>query len=286
MKLHKIKIISAFYNPGRFLDDCIGSLLTQDYENYEILFIDDCSTDGSSEKIPSVVFKKDENGNPIVDKDGRGIIENTHPLLKNTKCKNITLWQSGNRRTALENIHNGIMKFCTDVDDLVVLCDGDDRLLHKQSLSNLNQFYNENDCWMSWGSCFWSDGSKDFSSQYPEEEFKNLRKAPFRVSHLRSFFAGLYSAIRFQDTDYSCLKDKNGNFYKSCYDVPMIIPMLEMAGFEKSKHNSNKLYFYNRDNPISDDKVDQKLQSGIHREVLTKKPFKRISDFRTGDLLV
>jgi len=59
-----------------------------------------------------------------------------------------------------------------------------------------------------------------------------------------------------------------------------------MAGFEKSKHNSNKLYFYNRDNPISDDKVDQKLQSGIHREVLTKKPFKRISDFRTGDLLV
>ena len=58
---NKIKIIVPFYNPGKFLDRCVNSLLTQDYDNYEILFIDDCSSDGSFSKIPAVKYKGDEN---------------------------------------------------------------------------------------------------------------------------------------------------------------------------------------------------------------------------------
>ena len=59
---NKIKIIVPFYNPGKFLNRCVNSLLTQDYDNYEILFIDDCSSDDSFSKIPAVKYKGDENG--------------------------------------------------------------------------------------------------------------------------------------------------------------------------------------------------------------------------------
>ena len=72
-KLNKIKVIIPFYNPGNFLDSCIGSVLTQDYENYEVLFIDDCSTDGSFDKIPACTFKTNAHGTPVMDAEGQPI---------------------------------------------------------------------------------------------------------------------------------------------------------------------------------------------------------------------
>lgn len=39
------------YNYGHFIDDAIKSALDQDYKDYEIIIIDDGSTDGSLEKI-------------------------------------------------------------------------------------------------------------------------------------------------------------------------------------------------------------------------------------------
>lgn len=47
----------ANYNYGRFLDQCIGSVLNQSYKNIEILIIDDCSTDDSIPKIKSYEAK-------------------------------------------------------------------------------------------------------------------------------------------------------------------------------------------------------------------------------------
>jgi len=279
--LNKLKIISPFYNPGDFLDMCINSLLTQDYENYEVLFIDDASTDNSYSKIPACTYKVNEKGEPEKDENGELIILEKHPLLEKTKCLSVQAWRANIRATALPNLHAAIMNWCTDPDDIVVIVDGDDWLLNKSSLSYINNYYNDNpDCWMMYGSSRWTDGRRCCSSAYPEFEFKNLRAAPFRVSHIRTFRAGLYHKIAEQDPDFSCMMDKNKQFYKSCYDVALCLPMLEMAGFKHIKHNSIPLYVYNRDNPISDDKVDQNLQWSIHAEILKKKPFKRIENYK------
>ncbi len=48
-KDNKIGIIIPNYNYGDFLEKCIGSILKQTYKNYEIVFIDDVSTDNSLE---------------------------------------------------------------------------------------------------------------------------------------------------------------------------------------------------------------------------------------------
>lgn len=273
--MNKIKIIIPFYNPGDFLEACVNSVLTQNYDNYEVLFINDSSTDGAAEKfIPGKILKTDEVGDVSwVD---------SHPILSKTKCKNIFEWKTSIRMTALKNIHSGVMGFATDPNDIVVLLDGDDWLLNKNSLSYINEFYEKNpDCWMMYGSSQWTDGRPCCARPYTEDDYKlGLRKVPFKVSHIRTFRAGLYHSIAKQDPDFKCMLNGSGEFYRMTYDVAMFLPMLEMAGLEHVFYNNKKLYVYNRGNPISDDKVNQILQWEIHEEICHKSSFKKINNYK------
>jgi glycosyltransferase involved in cell wall biosynthesis len=245
---NKIKIITPFYNPGEFLEMCISSLMSQRYDDFQVIFVDDCSTDESFDKLPK------DNPKAII--------------VKNEI-----------RKTALENIHDAIMNHC-DPDDIVILVDGDDWLPNKNTLSYINDYYNNNDCWIMYGQASWTDGRKGCASEYSQDEFNNLRKSPFRVSHIRTFKAGLYQKIKEQDADFSCMKDKNGSFYKMTYDVAIMFPIMEMAGLDKVKFNPSVTYIYNRSNPISDDRVNQQLQWDIHAEISNKKPFSKIENYK------
>lgn len=48
-KDYKISIIIPNYNNAKWLDKCLGSIQKQTYKNYEIIFVDDLSTDNSIE---------------------------------------------------------------------------------------------------------------------------------------------------------------------------------------------------------------------------------------------
>lgn len=245
---NKIKVIVPFYNPGEFLDNCISTALTQKYDNYEIIFIDDMSTDGSYDKLP-----KDDSKVKII---------------KNTV-----------RKTALENIHDAVMNHCEE-DDIVVLLDGDDWLPNKNVLKYVNEQYNQSDCWIMYGQANWTDGRRGFATAYPLDEFKNVRTAPFRVSHLRTFRAGIYQRIQDQDPEFSRLKDKDGNFYRWSYDTAMMFCIMELAGYEKTKFNDTILYIYNRSNPISEDRVNQQAQWDVHKEVSKKQSLSQITTYK------
>lgn len=245
MKNNQIKIITPFYNPGDFLEQCVSSIITQKYDNFQVIFIDDCSTDGSFEKLPRNYDKS--------------------IIIKN----NI-------RKTALENIHDAIVNYC-EPDDIVVLVDGDDHLPNKNVLSYINDYYNQNDCWVMYGQAIWSTGQKGFATKYTKEEFDNLRKSPFKVSHIRTFRAGVYQKIVEQDPDYSCMKDKSGQFYKMTYDVAIMFPIMEMSGYDRVHYNDKPLYVYNFSNPISDHRVNQQMQWDIHREISQKNKFSKIN---------
>jgi glycosyltransferase involved in cell wall biosynthesis len=278
---NKIKIIVPFHNAGNFLDRCINSLLTQDYDNYEILFIDDSSTDGSFSKIPSVKYKTNEEGEFLKDDNGDPIIDKMHPLLSKTKCLNINAWRSGERMTALPNIHNGIMQFANEPDDIVIIVDGDDFLFNRTVLSDINKFYVENpECWLMYGSSKVTNGHPCYASAYSEKEFENIRRAPFRVSHIRTFRAGLYHQIEKQDPSYSCMKNSEGNWYTVSYDACIMFPMLEMAGYEHVFYNENPFYVYNVDNPMSDDRLNMQLKMDVKREVIQKAPFNKIENYK------
>lgn len=70
---HKISVIVPVYNKKEYLGQCIDSILSQTYQNLEILLVDDGSTDGSGEICDTYVRKDDrirvihqENGGPTI----------------------------------------------------------------------------------------------------------------------------------------------------------------------------------------------------------------------------
>jgi teichuronic acid biosynthesis glycosyltransferase TuaG len=62
----EISIIITNYNYEKYLDRCIRSCLKQNNVNHEVILVDDCSTDNSSEILKAFVndiriFKTDKN---------------------------------------------------------------------------------------------------------------------------------------------------------------------------------------------------------------------------------
>ena len=61
-----ISVIVPVYNAKKYIEDCIISILGQSYTNFELILIDDCSTDGSLEFVqenfhdPRMKFFKNE----------------------------------------------------------------------------------------------------------------------------------------------------------------------------------------------------------------------------------
>ena len=55
--MKKLSIIVPVYNVDRYLEECINSLLSQTYKNYEVIFVDDMSTDNSVKIAYSFVDK-------------------------------------------------------------------------------------------------------------------------------------------------------------------------------------------------------------------------------------
>ena len=47
----KISVLIPVYNVKHFLPKCFDSLINQTYNNLEIIFVDDASTDGSREYL-------------------------------------------------------------------------------------------------------------------------------------------------------------------------------------------------------------------------------------------
>ena len=106
-KDYKFSIIIPNYNNGEFLEKCINSVLAQTYKNYEIIFVDDMSTDNSMEiakkllkghKVLKVPYKKYNGGTRNI-----GIIEATGDYIM---CIDSDDWLKNDR--VLEDLNNFI----------------------------------------------------------------------------------------------------------------------------------------------------------------------------------
>lgn len=60
METPQVTIICLCYNQSRFLERTLASVFDQEYENIQVIVVDDCSTDGSQELIRKVLANKPE----------------------------------------------------------------------------------------------------------------------------------------------------------------------------------------------------------------------------------
>jgi len=93
MKKNLVSIITPMYNSGKFIKDTIDSVLNQTYEEWEMIIVDDCSTDISPEIVKSYIdsesrikyIKTDEN---------RGVSNARNIALKNANGQYIAFLDS------------------------------------------------------------------------------------------------------------------------------------------------------------------------------------------------
>ena len=59
MRNNLVSIITPSYNSSKFIEECVNSVISQTFQNWEMIIIDDCSNDNSRDII-SELSEKDE----------------------------------------------------------------------------------------------------------------------------------------------------------------------------------------------------------------------------------
>jgi len=227
----KIWIFIPIYNFGNFLDSCFESLYKQTYKNFNILVIDDCSTDNSPDIINkwSNRFDKYE---VITNKSNRG------PAY--------TKWQaiSWVRERARKN-------------DIFSILDGDDYFSTKVALEIIVNKYLTTKCWTTYGS---ADGK--FSKKVNKLKQTNIAHIrtieQFNFQHPRTCLCFLLDYIVKED-----FMDSHGKWLKRVTDRQFIYKLFELSGEEKICHIKQILYKYREHDDNARNKVSNTYKSEI-----------------------
>lgn len=88
-----VSIITPSYNSSNFIEETINSVLNQTYENWEMIIVDDCSTDNSVEII-NEYLEKDNRIKLLVNEKNKGAAETRNEALKIAKGRFIAFLDS------------------------------------------------------------------------------------------------------------------------------------------------------------------------------------------------
>lgn len=248
-KERSIKVIVPVYNAQDYIEKCIQSIASQDYQNYEVYIINDDSSDGTSGAIKDTISGLDWWIRPKFH-----VIENAINV------------------GALENQIYTIRNHCV-AGDIIMLIDGDDRLVNDPNIfKKYSRYYDEDGCDMTYGSC-WSEADNIplVAQEYPDyikwnRDYKQyLFNWNFPYSHLRTFGYNLFEKI-----DLTKLQDSSGNYYKAGGDGALIYELLENCDSDRVKVVSDIVYIYNDLNPLNDYKVNSQEQNRNANEIRHK----------------
>lgn len=256
-KQNKFKIIIPSYNNEEWVEPNMASIINQTYTNYDVLYINDASTDSTLEKVNTII------------KDYR---------LLNFKV--ITNQQNQKRGFNISPFNKHIKNYMDSGEDIIVFVDGDDWLSDNDVLNNLNTFYNKNNSWMTYGGmyCYPSGNvANPQNSEYNNEiHSKNLyRKDLWRASHLRTFKWHLYQKMKKKDL----IHQKTGKYYFHAEDLSTSFPCLEMCPKEKIGVVSFPTYMFNETPSNRERGIERENQAGddLENEIRNAIPYETLS---------
>lgn len=207
--MNKFTIITPSFNNIDYVEYNLASILNQTHTNWRLLYIDDCSTDGTFEKVSEI-------------------------LKDNPQCKVI---RNETNKGAAYNYIEPVRHLFPDDDEIIVHLDGDDWFFNDNVLADLDNYYSRTKCWMTYGKFVCWDGSGDVTQSFPQgtpyDDFihrhKFYRRDQWRASHLRTYKYFLWKNIDRED-----LKSKiDGEYYWHASDLAWAFPALEMCPKDK-----------------------------------------------------
>jgi len=216
----------------------------QDYENFEIIILD-----AKSDDLTFDICKDFEK-----------------------KYKKIKVFSNEKRLPQVANFIN--LANLSKNGSILVSVDGDDWLKNDYVLSKLNEVYNSEDIWMTYGTYeeFPYRDVSNFYFEYPKlvlenNDFRNYR---WLASHLRTFRKELILKIEIND-----LKDENGDGLPTTGDQAIMLPMLEMSG-HRSRYIKDILYVYNVSDNSRDTYINEKKQIELANYIRKKNKYQKI----------
>lgn len=241
-----IVVVIASYNNVKYVLQNLKSVFDQNYSNYHIIYVDDCSTDGTlliAKKYTQIMKKQDK----------------------------VHFIQNKERHWALYNQYHAT-HLCKDT-DLIVILDGDDWLYGKDVFQYLNQVYSNKNIWLTYGQFFqYPTGDVGWNVLIPDSVAKanSFREFTHAPSHLRTYYAGLFKQIKKEDLLYE------GDFFTMTGDIAAMFPMIEMAREGHFHFITKNLMVYNIGNPINDHKIVEGLQRKLDLEIRSRAKYQPI----------
>ena len=242
---NKFIVIVPVYNAEKYIEKCLESILTQDYKNYGLVVIDDCSTDNTYKIINDIHVKYNSM---------------------------FTIHRTDSRvGSPLANFIKGIELLSNDKEDILVTVDGDDWLHNNDVLMYLDKVYQDEEVYMTYGQ--YEPLSKSYSNYCkPIPDTRTYRKGgQWLASHLRTVKRKLFDKINKND-----LKQKDGEYYKFAGDTAYIYPIIEMAGQKHMKFIDKILYVYNDLNPANEMKVNVAEQLENAKEIRERSVYEEV----------
>lgn len=242
MKDNKFIVVVPVYNAEKYIEKSINSIINQDYKNFEVVVVDDCSTDNTFKLLKE--FKKIQ-------------------LIRNTERK----------RCVISSFITAIDLCANDDEDIIMNVDGDDSLSDNNVLSYLNEVYQDENICLTYGQ--FEPLSKSYSNYCkPIPDINTYRRCGIWVtSSPRTLKKKLFDRIDKKD-----LLNSSGEYYKTASDLAYMYPAIEMAGPKRIKFINKVLYVYNDLNPINDMKVNLTEQLTAAKEIQQKPLYKELEN--------
>lgn len=243
-----IVLLIASYNNSQWYKGNLDAAFAQDYSNFRIIYIDDCSSDRTGDLVEQYI----------------------------AECgwqDRVTLIKNKERKLKMENFYNAVHQLCKD-NEIVCDYDGDDRLLKPDVLSIVNAAYADSNVWMTYGSYVtWPEDIGSNCQALPENIVAQgaYKEHRWVTTHLKTFYAWLFKRI---DPDH--LKYE-GKFVDMTCDLAFMFPMLEMAA-GRFTYITDILYIYNRGNILNDDKTNRDHQWALEHFLRGLPRYKRLND--------
>ena len=242
------------YNNALWCKRNLGSIFSQDYDNYRIIYVDDCSRDGTADLVEAYVTEK-----------GQG--------------HRFTFIRNKRRRGALYNRYKAI-HMCDDK-EIVLLVDGDDWLADMHVFKKINEAYDDSNVWLTYSVHLrWPEVRKGWGKAVPKNliqknAFRTL-PPPIFIDHLRTFYAWLFKLIKLEDLLVKGpIGSYQGKFYPTNTDAALLFPMIEMAR-KHFKFIRKYFYIYNRGNPLHTGAIKPKLIERIGKVIRASQRYRSI----------
>ena len=237
------KIIVAGYNCLGMIQNCVDSIASQTYTNYDVCLVDDASTDNDQRVLVKALAEENE----------------WHHLQREENAG------------ALRSQHEGITLMDPQDGDVIVWVDMDDAFASPNSLEILDSYYDD-DTPMTYGSYQsvpYSDTCPPVA-RYPREceaanDYRNLHKWGIRYNHLRTVRWELYKQLSVEQ-DFMF----EGKWMHLASDTAVMIPCLEMSG-GNYKYIPDVLYSYTSDNPLSEWRKAPQGTDKMHNSLIHRK---------------